>query len=96
MSKLTERIQLTNYDRDLILKYGYPFERLKKALQRWPDQQAVRRISMSEHELSQLIGELCRSINHNQLGKDFDEVADLCDRLEYAERTGDGDLDMLL
>lgn len=59
MSKLTERIQLTCYDRELILKYGYPFARLKKALQRWPAGQGVRRISMSEYELSMLIGELC-------------------------------------
>lgn len=95
MSKLTERIQLTHYDRDLILKYGYPFDRLKKALHRWPQDQAIRRISMSEHELSMLIGELCRSINHEQVGSDFDEVVDLCDRLEYAEKTGDGDLDIL-
>ena len=51
---------------------------------------------MSEHELSMLIGELCRSINHEQVGNDFDEVVDLCDRLEYAERTGDGDMDILL
>ena len=96
MSKLTERIQLTHYDRDLILKYGYPLERLKKALGRWPDHQAVRRILMSQYELSMLIGELCRSINHTRLGNDLDEVVDLCDRLEYAEKTGDGDLDILL
>ena len=36
MSDLTERIQLTYIHRDLILKYGYPFERLKAALLRWP------------------------------------------------------------
>ena len=96
MGKLTERIQLTCYDRDIILKYGYPFERLEKALRRWPSDQTVRRISMSEYELSMLIGELSRSINHEQVGKDFDEVVDLCERLEYAEKTGDGDLDILL
>ena len=96
MSKLTERIQLTHYDRDLILDYGYPSTRLRKALQRSPDHQAVRRVSMSESELTMLIGELSRSINHDQLGKDFDEVVDLCERLEYAEETGDGDLDILL
>lgn len=96
MSKLTERIQLTCYDRDLILKYGYPFDRLKKNLQRWPASQGIRRISMSEYELSMLIGELCRSINHEQVGSDFDEVVDLCDRLEYAEKTGDGDLDIMI
>ena len=58
MSKLTERIQLTHYDRDLILNYGYPCIRLKKALRRWPKHQAIRRISMSLTELRMLIGEL--------------------------------------
>ena len=96
MSKLTERIQLTHYDRDLILNHGYPSMRLRKSLQRWPEHQVVRRISMSESELSMLIGELSRSVNHDEVGKDFNEVVDLCERLEYVEQTGDGDLDILL
>ena len=41
-------------------------------------------------ELEMLIGELARSFNDQQTGRDEDEVLDLCDRLEYAERTGDG------
>jgi hypothetical protein len=95
MPDLTEKIQLTYEDRDLILRYGYPFDRLAKALRRWPSNQVIRRVSMSRYELEMLIGELSRSFNHEQCGDDEDAVLDLCDRLEYAERTGDGDLDIL-
>ena len=45
---------------------------------------------MSISELEMLIGELCRSINHEEIGSDEEAVLDLCDRLEYAEKTGDG------
>lgn len=95
MSALTEKIQLTLEHRDLILKHGYPFDRLAKSLRRWPDGQLIRRISMSHYELEMLIGELSRSFNHDQTGADEEAVLDLCDRLEYAERTGDGDLDIM-
>jgi hypothetical protein len=91
MSSLTESIQLTYIDRDLILQHGYPGERLKRALKRWPKQQGVRTVRMCRYELEMLIGELSRSFNHQQTGRDEDAVLDLCDRLEYAERTGDGD-----
>jgi hypothetical protein len=90
MSDLTETIELTYIDRDLILKYGYPFERLESALKRWPKRQGVRKVRMSQYELEMLIGELSRSFNDEQTGTDEDEVLDLCERLEYAERTGDG------
>ncbi len=96
MSNLTERIQLTMYERDLILKYGYPFERLKKALRRWPKDQMIRTICMDSYELSMLIGELSRSINHGETADDDQEVIELCDRLEYAEKYGDGELDIML
>ena len=36
MAKLTHRIELTIYDRDLILKYGYVSGRLEASLRRWP------------------------------------------------------------
>ena len=50
---------------------------------------------MTRYELELLIGELTRSYNHDETGQDEEAVLDLCDRLEYAERTGDGDLDIL-
>ena len=51
---------------------------------------------MSRYELEMLIGELSRTINHGAAGPDEDAVIDLCDRLEYAEQYGDGELDILL
>jgi hypothetical protein len=50
---------------------------------------------MSRAELQRQIGELSRSYNHDETGSGSDAVLDLCDHLEYAERTGDGDLDIL-
>jgi len=92
---LTERIQLTPEERELILKYGYPFPRLAKALHRHGSGEAIKTISMSPCELEMLIGELSRSFNHGECGQDEDAVIHLCDRLEYADHFGDGELDIL-
>ena len=54
------------------------------------------RSPITDNELELLIGELSRSINHRQAGNEEDELMDHCDRLEYVERTGDGDLDILM
>ena len=89
------KVQLLPEERALILKYGYPFDRLAKALRRWSGSDAIKRISMSDYELEMLIGELSRSINHGEAGSDEDALIELCGRLEYAERYGDGDLDIL-
>jgi len=90
MSNLPESIELTYIDRDLILRYGYVEPRLERALKRWPDQQSVRKMRLSRYELEMLIGQLSRSFNHDETGDDGQAVLDLCDRLEYAEKTGDG------
>ena len=95
MSDLTERIQLTPEERELILKYGYPFDRLAKSLRRHVSSEAIKTISMSAYELEMLIGELSRSFNHGACRRDEDAVIELCDRLEYAEKYGDGELDIL-
>lgn len=95
MSDLTESIQLLIGERDLILKYGYPFERLKRVLKNWPSNRAYKTVRMSQYELGMLIGELSRSFNHDETGQDEDDVLALCERLEYAEKYGDGDLDIM-
>ena len=95
MAKLTKRIQLTREHRDLILKYGYVSGRLEASLRRWPIGQAIRRVGLTGSELHLLIGDLSYSCNHDKTGKDLDAVLDLCEHLEYAQRTGDGDLDIL-
>ena len=95
MAELTERIQLTIEHRDLILKYGYVSGRLEASLRRWPKGQPIRRVGMDRVELHWLIGDLSYSCNHDKTGSDLEAVLDLCEHLEYAQRTGDGDLDIL-
>ena len=50
---------------------------------------------MSAYDLEMLIGELSRSINHGECGRDEDAVIDLYDRLEYTQKYGDGEWDIL-
>ncbi len=50
-------------------------------------------VPIDRFNLEQLIGNLCYSINRAKPGKLQDELVALCDRLEAAERYGDGDLD---
>ena len=40
-------------------------------------------------------GEYCRSINHMKSGPTQNRLLELCDRLKYAEESGDGMLDTL-
>lgn len=94
MSDLTEKIELTREHRDLILKYGYVSGRLEAALRRWPKGQPIRRVGMTRVELEWLIGDLSHVCVKGKAGRDLEAVADLCDHLEYAQQTGDGDLDL--
>ena len=50
---------------------------------------------MDEFELEYLIGDVCRSINHMNGGMVQGQLLELCDRLEAAEQSGDGMLDVL-
>ena len=94
MAKLTERIELTLEQRDLILKYGYVSGRLEASLRRWPKGQAIRRVGMTRVELEWLIGDLNHSCVKGKAGRDLEVLADLCEHLEYAQQTGDGNLDI--
>jgi len=94
VAELTERIELTREQRDLILKYGYVSGRLEASLRRWPEGQPIRRIGMTRVELEWLIGDLSHSCVKGKAGRDLEAVADLCEHLEHAQQTGDGDLDI--
>jgi hypothetical protein len=89
-------IELLPEERAIILRHGYPFERLEKAVKAIPPDRAVGTVRMSAYELQMLIGELSRSFNHDEAGRDEDALLELCDRLEYAEKYGDGTLDILI
>lgn len=96
MARRTIKVQLLPEERQLILKYGYPFERIEAALLKVADSARIEIVPMDEFELGQLIGDLCRSFNHDEVPRRFqDEIIELTDRLEHAEATGDGMLDIL-
>jgi len=95
MASKNIKIQLTADERRLILRHGYPFDRLQKALNAVAASDAIKTISISDFDLDMLIGELSRTFNHNEAGADEEALLDLCDRLEYVEKTGDGTLDIL-
>lgn len=88
-------IQLTATERALLLRYGYPFEGIEQALKACESSRAIEIVPMDAFELERLIGDLCISINDMQPGSLQNALLDLCDRLEAAERYGDGMLDML-
>ena len=88
-------IQLTPEERSLLLRYGYPFEGIEHALKARDSSPAIEIIPMDTFELERLIGDLCISINDMDRCALQNDLLDLCDRLEAAERYGDGMLDEL-
>lgn len=94
MGRETIEIQLTSEERSLLLKYGYPFEPIKLSLEACEASHRIEIVSMDSFYLGQLIGDLCYSINHMEGGPLQNQLLDLCDRLEAAEKYGDGMLDV--
>lgn len=88
-------VELTPEERSLILRYGYPFDRIRRALEACQASQTIGAVPIDVFELERLIGDLCRSINDMKRGALQNKLVDLCDRLEVAERYGDGQLDWL-
>lgn len=85
-------VELTAEERALILRHGYPFQRIEAALKAVPTKAVIARVPLDAGELHQLIGDLCISINDLRRGPLQNKLLDLCDRLEAAERYGEGDL----
>ena len=89
-------IQLTPRERSLILRYGYPFDQIKQTLLAVKSSKRIETVSFDEFEVDLLIGDLCRSINHEEGGLRIQaELDELCTRIEYTQKTGDGDLDAI-
>ena len=95
MARETIDIQLTPEERSLLLCHGYPFERIEQALKACESSLDIETVPMDCLELERLIGDVCRSINQMKSGATQNQLLDLCDRLEAAERYGDGMLDTL-
>ena len=62
----TIAIQLTPKERALILRYGYPFDQIKQALMDVSSSKRIETVLLDAFEVNQLIGDLCRSINHEE------------------------------
>jgi hypothetical protein len=88
-------VQLTPEERSLILRHGYPFERIERALKKVESSRRIEVVPMDLFELERLIGDLCSSINDMNEGALQSKLLDLCDRLEAAEKYGDGMLEDL-
>jgi hypothetical protein len=88
-------MQLTPAERSLLLRYGYPFARIERALKACSASKAIEIVSMDRDELGRLIGDLSRSINAMKPSTLQNQLFTLCDRLEAAERYGDGMLELL-
>ena len=95
MARETIDIELTPEERSLLLRYGYPFEQIEQSLKACESSHEIKIVPMDRFELERLIGDMCRSINHMKSGATQDQLLDLCDRLEAAEKYGDGMLDTL-
>ena len=93
MARETIDIQLTPTERSLLLRYGYPFAQIERALKACSASKAIESVPMDRFELERLIGDLSRSINDMNGGRLQDQLLTLCDRLEAAEQYGDGMLD---
>ena len=78
----------------MIPKYGYVSGRLEASLRRWPKDQPIRRVGMTRVALTWLIGDLCNCCVKGKAGSCLEAVSDLCDHLEHAQATGNGDLDL--
>ncbi|MBL8819935.1 MAG: hypothetical protein JNL58_28175 [Planctomyces sp.] len=87
-------MQLTSEERSLLLRYGYPFDQIRQALEACKASDDIEIVPMDRFELERLIGDVCRSINHMKRGRTQDQLLELCDRLEAAETYGDGMLDV--
>jgi hypothetical protein len=95
MARETIDLQLTHQERTLLMQYGYPFEHIEQALKTCESSRDIEIVPMDRFELERLIGDVCRSINRMKSGATQNQLLDLCDRLEAAERDGDGMLDTL-
>ena len=74
----------------MLLKWTYPFADLESQLKSFGSSEGIETVTISPYFLSLLIGELKHAIVDRGC-RDAD-VLELCDRLEYVEQTGDGEL----
>ena len=84
-------IALLPEERALLLKWTYPFEDVESQLNAFRRSNQIETVTISPYYLQLLIGDLSHAIVKR--GCRDEDVIELCDRLEYVERSGDGLLD---
>jgi hypothetical protein len=93
MQREAIEVELSPEERALILRYGYPFDRIEQALAAHQKSRTIEIVPLDKFELERLIGDLSKSINDMAGGSLQNALFDLCERLEAAERYGSGMLD---
>jgi len=83
-------IDLLPEERAVLLKWTYPFADLESQLKSFGSSEGIETVTISPYFLGLLIGDLSHAI----VKRDCRDAAviELCDRLEYVERTRDGTL----
>lgn len=77
------KIMLTNRERALILKYGYPFDEIERQLRDAASKRGRVTICDDRYWWEQVVGNLCISINEDVKGRALlDELCELCDLIE--------------
>jgi hypothetical protein len=84
----TLEIELLPEERELLLKWTYPFDDLRAQLESQRSSAHLETVTISAYFLGLLIGDLAHAIVKKHCRDP--EVIELCERLEYVERTGDG------
>jgi hypothetical protein len=82
----TVEVELSPEDRSLILRYGYPFERIERALKALEGRMTGESVALDRFELERLIGDLSYSTNHADDENLQLKLNDLCVRLEFFAR----------
>ena len=95
MDREVIEIEFTPEERALILQYGYPFDGIEQSLKACQDSKGIEMVPIDAFELERLIGDLSISINDMKGGAVQYKLLELCDRLEAAERYGEGQLDWI-
>jgi hypothetical protein len=88
-------VELTPLERELILRYGYPLEQIKRAVSAVSPSDGIQAIPLSKFELGRLIADLLHNTTQVTDPLIGEQLADLCERLDYAEFRGDGTLGIL-
>ena len=95
MEREVIEVELSPEERSLILRYGYPFDRITQVLEAHQKSRMIEIVPLDAFELERLIGNLSMSINDMAGGALQNKLIELCDRLEAVEQYGDGMLDEL-